>query len=261
MLIAVIPARGASKGIPNKNLRQIGGRSLVQIAADFALSCLNINKVIVSTDSVKIAHEFLSKSKSELFENLLEGKSLNVSSKLFLHKRRHEQARDSAKTVDTVIDIIKSEELHECDWILLLQPTSPFRDRSELDQIIQLATSKQVDACVSARLFDSPHPEKAFTLESNMLLDASKYQNLLRPRQDLGQYYVLDGSFYLSKVSSVIGNQSLISRSTAVFLRSGIKTINIDNQEDLEIAASVAHRFAPSFSRSEEIDYTKSETD
>ena len=76
MIVALIPARGGSKGVKNKNLRRISGSSLVQIATEFALENESIDRVIVSTDSIEIASEFLVASKKSEFLGLAEGQSM-----------------------------------------------------------------------------------------------------------------------------------------------------------------------------------------
>ena len=240
MLIAVIPARGGSKGVLNKNLRHIGTLSLVQISANFALTCKAIDKVFVSTDSTEIAKEFLQNHEETLFENLKEGRSIPISEKLYLHKRKKSQAQDNSKTVETVMDIIENEKIDLNDLMLLLQPTSPFREQIELNKIIELMIMRNADSCVSAKLFDSPHPAKAFKLGPEMMLNTSVYEKLSSPRQELDSYFVLDGSFYLTKVSAILQNKSLLAPTAAIYLRSGLRTINIDNEDDMKIASIIA---------------------
>lgn len=240
MLIAIIPARGGSKGVPNKNLRRIGEYSLVQISVNFALACNEIDQVFLSTDSTEIANEILPENQKKEFLKLKEGGTIVISERLLLHKRRREQASDRSRTVETVIDIIDEEKFDKKSWILLLQPTSPFRFESEVSELLELAHVKEVNSCVSAKLFDSPHPAKAFKVDRNMLLDAGELDKLATPRQELETFYVFDGAFYLAKVSSIKENNSLLSSSTGIFLRKGIRTLNIDTEEDMKFATSLS---------------------
>lgn len=240
MLIAIVPARGGSKGVPNKNLRRIGKSSLVQISVNFALACKEINSVFLSTDSDEIANEFLPANQKMNFLDLKEGGTIEISKRLKLHKRRKDQAGDKSRTVELVLDIIQEEKIDKDDWILLLQPTSPFRFETEISELLDLAKMKNVQSCASAKLFDSPHPAKAFKVDGNMLLDAGELDKLATPRQELETFYVFDGAFYLAKVSSIMMNNSFLSPSTGIFLRKGIRTLNIDTEEDMKFASSLS---------------------
>ncbi len=240
MIVALIPARGGSKGVKNKNLRRISGSSLVQIATKFALDNKSIDRVIVSTDSIEIASEFLVASKKSEFLGLAEGQSMFVEERLTLHKRRSVHATDKSLTVEAVFDVIENQELGLKDWILLLQPTSPFRSEKELEKMLQFTREKNSDSCVSAKIFDSPHPDKAFQLGEDLRISLANIEKLSRPRQELGLYYVFDGSYYLATCDSIINHKSFISPRTVIFVREGIRTLNIDNAEDMEIALLVS---------------------
>jgi CMP-N,N'-diacetyllegionaminic acid synthase len=240
MLIAIVPARGGSKGVPNKNLRRIGKSSLVQISVNFALACKEIDLVFLSTESDEIANEILPENKKMDFLNLKEGETIEISKRLKLHKRRKDQAGDKSRTIETVVDIIQGEKIDNDDWILLLQPTSPFRFETEISELLDLVKAKNIQSCASAKLFDSPHPAKAFKVDENFLLDAGELDKLATPRQELESFYVFDGAFYLAKVSSIMINNSLLSPLTGIFLRKGIRTLNIDTEEDMQFASSLS---------------------
>lgn len=240
MLIAIVPARGGSKGVPNKNLRRIGKSSLVQISVNFALACKEIDLVFLSTDSDEIANEILPANQNMDFLNLKEGGTIEISKRLKLHKRRTIQAGDKSRTVEMVLDIIQEEKINRDDWILLLQPTSPFRFETEISELLSLVRKKNLQSCASAKLFDSPHPSKAFKVDGEMQLDAGELDKLATPRQELETFYVFDGAFYLAKVSSIMLNNSLLSQSTGIFLRKGIRTLNIDTEEDMKFASSLS---------------------
>jgi CMP-N-acetylneuraminic acid synthetase len=71
-------------------------------------------------------------------------------------------------------------------------------------------------------------------------LDAGELDKLATPRQELETFYVFDGAFYLAKVSSIMMNNSLLSPLTGIFLRKGIRTLNIDTEEDMKFASSLS---------------------
>lgn len=240
MVLAVVPARGGSKGVKNKNLRRIGDKSLVKIACDYALSEHEISQTIVSTDSNEVAREFASDEITEEFASLAQGKILLTEYGVYLHKRKAEHAGDYSSTIELVLDILSDKNLAEFESLLLLQPTSPFRKPGEVKKVIEAMTLTSTNSCVSAKLFNSPHPQKSFTLDPDGILEADKFQLLSVPRQKLQNMYVFDGAFYLSKIESICRNESLLAPRTSIYLREGVKTLNIDNEEDMKIAVAVA---------------------
>lgn len=239
MLIAVIPARGNSQGVRKKNIQTIGGKSLVNLAVELSLGSHLVDLTILTTDDKEIVSNAGQFSHYEdIFEKLDYGELRDLSSKMILHKRRSEHARSNSKTVDAVLEIIQKKEFSREDLILLLQPTSPFRQTNEIEKLLSLHKSeKTADAVISAKLFDSPHPGKAIRIQGNrMLYDEKLVNNLSSPRQELPNYYVFDGAYYLTTVKNILQNNSFISKETAIFIREGISTINIDNETDLELA-------------------------
>lgn len=236
MIIAIIPARKGSKGVPYKNLRKLGGISIVKRAVDFALDSSHINRVILSTESVDISRDVCELLSEAEFGRIEEGDVRFINNSFAIHKRRRLHAEDSARTIELVIDIIESCKLKDSDYILLLQPTSPFRSDKEIKELLDLSKDCGTNSIVSAKLFDSPHPSKAFALNQAGQLELSSFDSLSRPRQELERFYVFDGSYYLSRVSTVRNCNSLLSPITNIYIREGIRTLNIDNEEDLEIA-------------------------
>jgi len=243
VVLAVVPARGGSKGVKNKNLRKIGHKSLVKIACDYAASEPEISRTIVSTDSYEVAREFAKEETFEEFASLANGKILMTENGVYLHKRKAEHAGDYSSTIELVLDILLDKSLTEFESLLLLQPTSPFRKPGEVKNVIEVMSLTSTNACVSAKLFNSPHPQKSFYLDSDGILEADKFQFLSVPRQKLQDMYVFDGAFYLSRVESIRKNRSLLAPRTSIYLREGVRTLNIDNEEDMKIAVAVARDF------------------
>lgn len=236
MLLAIIPARGGSKGVKNKNLRKIGNKSLVQITTDYSKSEREINRTIVSTDVPEVVRDLGDENSEEAFVSLDCGSILQLSESLFVHKRRSEHAGDNSPTIDTIQDVLTANSDSRFDSLLLLQPTSPFREKGEVKRVIETLAQTETNSCVSAKLFDSPHPSKAFSLNSKGLLEAEKFQSLSIPRQQLETLYVFDGAFYLTRVESIKKHNSLLSASTSIYLREGPSTLNIDNEDDMTFA-------------------------
>ena len=126
MILAVIPARGGSKGIPGKNIKDLYGQPLISYTIQAALDCKKIDRVVVSTDSEKIA-------------GVAKKYGADVP---FL--RPAALAMDTSKTIDAVIDVL--ERLQETyEYVVLLQPTSPLRTAEDIEKAIDkaIASGKQ----------------------------------------------------------------------------------------------------------------------
>lgn len=235
MLIGIVPARGGSKGIPGKNLLRLNGKSLVRIAIDFASDNPLIDRVILSTDSTLIAKEVLAEDPS-IFEEANEGEVINLNDRLSIHKRKTLHSQDNSRTIETILDIFLSVGTNDGDQIILLQPTSPFREQNEVAKLVSTTKENRTTSCVSARLMDSPHPSKAFELNEEFILELSDLYSLSRPRQELKPLFIFDGAYYLTDIKELKRTESLLSERTSIFLRKGISTLNIDNEDDYLIA-------------------------
>ena len=131
-ILAFIPARGGSKGIPNKNIKLFNGKPLIEWTINSALKSKLISKVIVSSDSKKI----LSISKKLGADIVLRPK--NISG-------------DFATTESAIKHYIKNTK-ESFDTIVLLSPTSPIRKMKDIDNAIKEFKSKKQDSCFSASI-------------------------------------------------------------------------------------------------------------
>jgi len=138
--VAVIPARGGSKGIKDKNLQLVGGVSLLARAIKSAQQINGISRVVVSTDSESIVEEAM---------------SYDVE----VHRRRNLTSSDSAKTIDVIKDIYCDMQLAD-EICVLLQPTSPLRQVSDIQACIdEYKKNSFLGSVVSVTLCDH-HPYK-----------------------------------------------------------------------------------------------------
>lgn len=117
MRLAVIPARGGSKGLPGKNIRLLNGKPLIAWSIEAALASLSVNRVIVSTDSEEIARI-----------------AMEFGAEILI--RPEELATDEATTIAVLEDIIN--KIPEADTVIVLQPTSPLRDNGLIDECVEL---------------------------------------------------------------------------------------------------------------------------
>lgn len=237
----VIPAKGTSLGIAEKNLQTIAGQSLLSITLHYANSLPSCSNIVISTESLAVLKETcqILQVESPSLDLIHEGSIHKLCDRYWIHRRMSRHASSEAKTIEFLPQILNQLGALKSDSLLLLQPTSPFRVIEEFDLLQSLFEG--VDSVVSAKLFDSPHPAKKVRIdkEGKLIQEEHIVGNLSMPRQRLPEYYVLDGAFYLTNCSTVLVDNTLIGRKTKLMIRSGVKTINIDNHDDLDIARSL----------------------
>lgn len=213
-VVAIIPARGGSKGIPGKNLYKVHGKSLVELAVELAKSHHEIDEVYVSTD----CEDIYSLSRK-----------LGVSTPTLRPKHL---ATDESKTSDVIRNLVETGILKKEDILLLLQPTSPLRSRENLFDVVEAFSKEKPSAVVSVCEVSEPHPYKVQTIE-NGFLSSFMGSNSSVPRQSLPSVYRLNGAFYLINVSSVLEEDTFVPKRSLPYLMEEINSINLDSKMDL----------------------------
>lgn len=229
-ILAIIPARSGSKGIPNKNIIDVCGKPLIQYSIDSALSLKAkglIEKVIISTDSDTIAQI-----------------SLKLGAEVpFL--RPKEISGDKSKSIDLINHAIRSfEDINECyDAILLLQPTSPLRKLKHLEKSIKLLKNNlQLDSVISCyreEYINDLVMYKSDKENIDKLNPLNQNHNKGVRRQDHGDVYVRNGAIYLTRVDYLKGTNQIISNSPLLIEMKKSESINVDSIEDLEILKKI----------------------
>ena len=211
--LAIIPARAGSKGIPDKNIVKVNGKTLIEIAIKVGLDCSRINDVYISTDSAEY-NEIALKAGA---------RSLGL--------RRTSLSDDNAKTVDVVIDLIQSVK-KQYDYLVLLQPSSPVRNAQDICEMMVMLDRNQGDACVSVTKLDEPHPFKLKSIdEEGFLKPFMDGKDSESPRQSLPAVYALNGAIYIIKVDTLFEYRTFFPPKTLPYFMD--LNINIDNEEDL----------------------------
>ena len=211
-ILAIIPARAGSKGIPNKNIRIIGGHPLIYYAIDNAKNSTYITDIVVSTDSPEVQ---------------IIAKQMGVAVKW----RKKELCGD-AVTLDSVIaDAVPDEKW---DYIITMQPTSPTLRPKTLDKAIAYAIENDLDTLISA--INAPHL-------SWIEIDGKKVPNYKERlnRQYLPPYYLETGAFVISK-ASVVTPKTRIGKIVDVFEVPLDESQDIDTFDDLRSVAATLDR-------------------
>ena len=241
--VVVIPARGGSQGIKDKNIQVVGGQPLVIRSLSHALEFNSSFSIIVSTDSqviLDVVTDFLGLSQLKLID--LNCDSIHDLGPITVHYRSQEFS-DSNALIGTTLQnlrILCNEDNKTYGCWVLLQPTSPYRSKDEIHEISNRIIEKfgPNDSWVSVKKVDDSHPARMYELESdsNRLVSLKGYEHVKAVRrQDLEPVYLRDGAFYCISDSLVASGKQFSDDPTPI-IRTGPWTINIDSEMDLALA-------------------------
>lgn len=216
-VLAVIPARGGSKGIPNKNLAPLLDKPLINWTIEAARSSQYIDRLILSSDDPHICQ-------------LAEAAGCEVP---FI--RCAELATDEAKTIDVVLDA--ANRVSGYDLLILLQPTSPLRSSSDIDGCLELLVEQGVHSAVSVTPVQE-HPFLVYSMDVGARLEPfvkiSPTASLRR--QDLPDLFSLNGAIYAAEIEWLRQSQALVSKETVGYQMPIARSIDIDEKLDLALA-------------------------
>ena len=207
-IVAIIPARSGSKRLPTKNIKVFNGRPLLYWSIAVAKKVKIIDKIYVSTDSLKIkkiATKFGALVPFLRPKVYATGKS--PSEKLILH------------TLKNLNDKI--------DYVILLQPTSPLRNYKDVESSLKYTIKKGINSLVSVSNLSD--------YKLNLLENSSKKMKMMNKKK-VAQFKYINGSIYILKVSNFLIKQKIVSSSTKFFETNKNESIDIDTKLDFEIA-------------------------
>ncbi|MCK5023379.1 MAG: hypothetical protein KAS04_04355, partial [Candidatus Aenigmarchaeota archaeon] len=211
-VIAIIPARGGSKGIPLKNLRQVGLRSLISYTIEEALLAEKIDRVIVSTDSERIAEE---------------GKKRGAEVPFLRPDELSDDKAPLAAVMRHFLDWAK-EQKWKIKALVILEPTSPLRTSKEIDEAVELFRVKEVETVVSVEKDTSLWWEE----EDGQ---AREMQKERVNRQFLKPKYKENGAIFVTN-PEVVTSSTTIGKKVALYEMSTEKSIDINSYWDMRLA-------------------------
>ena len=225
MNVALITARGGSKGLPGKNILPMCGVPLIGWSVKAALECIEIDKCYVSSDDKKI---------------------LDVSCEMggVPLMRPLELATDTSTSEDVIKHFLKEiqnlDELPEV--VVLLQPTSPLRTAKHLTEAFDVFKRNKANCVVS--VFEPKHsPVKAYGLNTLGQLEglygkAAPYQ----PRQELPSAFQPNGAIYIFSVNAFIAEDGIPKTNVYPYIMSERESVDIDDQQDFDLAESLLRK-------------------
>ncbi len=214
-ILGLIPARGGSKGIPRKNIRDIAGKPLIAWTIDAALSSRLINSVVVSTDDPEISEVALKFGAEVPFQ------------------RPTELSTDFTPGIEPVLHALGL--LPSFDAVVLLQPTSPLRSTKDIDNCIELLLQTAAKAVVSVTAAKN-HLAWNYQIDSEGRLEPVINSSQITRRQDLPKVYSLNGAIYASHVSFLTEERNFLGKQTLAYVMPPERSVDIDDILDFRIA-------------------------
>lgn len=214
-VLAIIPARGGSKGIPRKNVRDLYNKPLIAWTIEEAKKSKYIDRLIVSTDDYEI------KKVSEKYDCEVP------------FMRPTELAQDDTPGIEPVIHAIS--QLPEYDLIVLLQPTSPLRLVDDIDGVIEQSANNHFIPCVSIAEVEKT-PYWMYRLDKNYTMIPVLGDANYTRRQDVPKIYELNGAVYVALKETIITERSFITSNTVGYIMPKERSIDIDTELDFNIA-------------------------
>ncbi len=215
-ILAIIPARGGSKGIPGKNLMSLGNKTLMRWATDCAMASRYKPDIVVDSEDDAILQ-------------------LATSCGVDIHKRRDALSADASLVIDALLeaynDVVANTGL-VYDVVVLLQLTSPFRTTEELDAVLDMFGNADVDNVISVISIEDIHPGRLYRITDGKMiaLDPAKETS---PRQDLEPVYIRNGCFYAIRPSIMLAKKAIITKNKHAFTMDAKWWVNLDTPIDL----------------------------
>lgn len=231
-ILGIVPARGGSKGIPHKNKKLLQGKPLLAYTIEQALKSKDLSNVIFTSEDIsliKIAEQY------------------GISVPFIRPQELSEDSSSSLSVIQHAVGALKQQGKFY-DAICLLQVTTPFRTAQFIDEAIKKFRNTNADALVS--VVKVPHqfnPHWIFKkIENNTIQLFSEAENIIGRRQDLPEYYVRDGSIYLTKTETILNKNSLYGDTLGFIENISKHHVNIDSMEDWKLAERIAQELASS---------------
>lgn len=221
-ILAIIPARSGSKGLKDKNIKELNGKPMISYTIEAAVQSGIFEDVIVSTDSQVYADISIDYGASVPF------------------LRSNYLSSDTATSIDMIIHVI--EEMNkigkEYDYFMLLQPTSPLRTKDDIINAIELLFEKEANSVVSVCEAENS-PLYMNTINEDLSIDGFLPKGIKTRRQELDKYYRINGAIYLCKVEYFLKSKDFYNERSYAYLMNKKNSIDVDDEVDFEFVKSL----------------------
>jgi CMP-N,N'-diacetyllegionaminic acid synthase len=217
-ILGLIPARGGSKRLPGKNIKKLGNKPLIAWTIEAAKGSKYLDRIVVSTDSDKII-------------KVAEDWRAEVP-----FKRPNYLATDDSSSEDAIIhalELIKINDHNEYDYLVLLQPTSPFRTSSHIDKAIkQLISNVKADAIVG--VYNNHFVDLGVAQEDEFCSHKTSLSELNGKQEHAS--YIINGAIYITKTSNFLEDKSFYKRICIPYVMEKKSSLDIDTKNDWLLA-------------------------
>jgi N-acylneuraminate cytidylyltransferase len=216
--IAIIPARGGSKRIPGKNIRDFSGKPIIAYSVEAAIRSELFDEIMVSTDDEEIAA---------------------VSRKYgagIPFMRSHETADDQSGLAEVVAEVLQRYEKtgRTFDIFCCILPTAPFIKVDRLGEGLQILQTKQFDSVITITRFEAPLERGLYFVDQKV--DMISPGNYTKRSQDFPPAYHDAGQFYWMKKEALLNQKRFFTQNTGAVILSGAEVQDIDDEEDWTMA-------------------------
>lgn len=219
-ILAIIPARGGSKGLPGKNIKKLCGKPLIGWSINHAKESKYIDDIYISTDSLEIA--------------TVAGEcGVNVP-----ELRPSEYASDTTPSSAFILYTIEKlkAEGKVFDYFILLEPTSPLRDVEDIDKSIEiLVNNPDADSIVGVCKTEDVHPAFMVKMREDSFLVPYEAEMKTLRRQELPDVYFFEGTIYVSSISAFVEKKAFYHDKTLPYIVPKWKSFEIDDIIDFKI--------------------------
>lgn len=230
-VLALIPARSGSKGLPDKNIRMLGGKPLLAWPISAARASRYVDRIVLSTDSVEYA---------------MLGEAFGAEVPAL---RPAELAADTSPSIDFIVHMVETlkETDDDYDLLVLLEPTSPLTEGSDIDRALEMLVAGLPDvvSAVGVARMETIHPAFALKRDDRGIISpiSGGSFGVLPRRQDLPSVFHLDGSFYISTIPAILERKTFCHDQTLGIETDKSKSYEVDDLLDFVcIEAILNHR-------------------
>lgn len=223
-LVAILPARGGSKGLPRKNIRHLDGRPLIAYSVAAAKECTAVAATYISTEDDEVA-------------------AVAASLGVPVIRRPKLLAEDHVMTnvvIEHALSFLAGRNEHYTHFVLL-QPTSPLRGPAHVTEAIKRFSQSSARSLISVCATEH-HPFKDFRIDGDQLTPLFSTEFLERPRQSLEPVYRQNGAIYIAQVDDFLRERHFYVPPCVPLIMTREDSIDIDNQADLDLAEVVLRR-------------------
>jgi CMP-N-acetylneuraminic acid synthetase len=221
-ILAVIPARGGSKGVPKKNIREVCGKPLIAYTIEAALAASGyLEHIIVTTDDPETAEISRSFGADVPF------------------MRPAELSGDKAPTgpvLQHAVSFMEQKHGIVYDWVLLLQPTAPFREPNDFKELVEIAQSRDCDSIISVVQVFAVHPILMKKIEDGYLTHFCIEEKEGTRRQDYNPAaYMRNGVYYMTRRNVLMNKDSIWGEKIMPYVMPENRSVGIDSELDLKM--------------------------